>query len=438
MPRSILFLGLFIAALPVLAACSDSEPNSPSPTSQATSVAGDIEIVQSTAARIAAEPSEAQVAARALDQFAIDLYRSLPGNDENLVFSPYSIAIALAMARNGAVGPTLEEMTAVLHAMHGYDESMNALDQALASRAGEYPFGAGETRTLEFASANQLWGHEGFEFHDAFLQALATNYGAGMRIVDFAGDTEGSRQAINGWVSEQTRERIPELIPEGVLNELTRLVLTNAVYLNAPWMMPFDRDQTAPGDFTTLDGSSVQAEMMKAGYKFHFADGPGFQAVELPYVDGSLSMLVIVPDEGGFAQYRDGFDAETLSAIVADLETAQVNLQFPKFKFRTQAALKDVLTALGMPTAFDDQAADFSAMAPTGDDLFISAVIHEAFIAVDEHGTEAAAATAVVVQETSAPPRTVDLTVDRPFLFAIRDRETGATLFLGHVIDPTN
>lgn len=414
-----------LATAGLLSACGDDEASAS-------------ELVMSEAPRASADPAAAQGAASALGLFSTDLYAILARTEGNLVFSPYSAAVALAMTRNGAAGETLDQMSAVLHADQAgdLDAGLNAIDQALATRPGEYKWFE-KTVNLELATANRLWGQRGYPFHDAFLDTLAANYGAGMRLVDYIKATEDARRAINAWVSDQTRERIPELIPEGVLNSDTRLVLTNAIYLNAPWMHRFNKDATAPGPFTRLDGSTVEAQLMHLSEELRYAKGTGFQAVELPYVDGSLSMLVIVPDSGDFADFQSTFNADTLATIVSDLKTAQVKLGFPRFEYRTQASLKDALKEMGMPIAFEGGLADFSAMSPDGKNLFIQDVIHEAFIAVDEDGTEAAAATAVVVGRTSAPVDVVELTVDRPFLYAIRDNETGAILFLGRVTDPS-
>ena len=421
---------LAAAVLPLASCGGEDEAAIPTPGSRA----GDIEVLQSSLPRIAARPADAAEASDALNQFAFDLYRQIGSGSENTVFSPYSIAIALAMTRNGAAGQTLDEMTAVLHALNRYDESLNALDQALLSRAGDYQVGD-QTVTLELSTANQLWGQREFPFEATFLDVIAANFGAGLRIVDFLRETEASRQLINGWVSSQTRERIPQLIPEGVITPDTRLVLTNAIYLNAPWMFPFDENGTAPADFRLLDGSTVQADLMHLNSRLPYAAGDGYRAIELPYADGSLAMLVVIPDEGSFEAVRASLDATALSALAGDLSAAQVNLRFPRWEFRTQASLKDALSALGMPTAFAGGEADFTRMSPRGKDLYISAVVHEAFISVDEEGTEAAAATAVIISETSMP-QIVEVTVDRPFLFYLRDRETGALLFMGHVTNP--
>lgn len=422
-PVALAALALSAAAL--LSACGDDE----APAS---------ELVMSKAPRTSADPAAANDAASALSLFSTDLYAILARTEGNLVFSPYSAAVALAMTRNGATGETLDQMSAVLHADQAgdLDAGLNAIDQALATRPGEYKW-VDKTVNLELATANQLWGQRDYPFHDAFLDTLAANYGAGMRLVDYIKATEDARKAINAWISDQTRERIPELIAEGVLNSDTRLVLTNAIYLNAPWMHRFNKDSTSPGSFTRLDGSTVEAQLMRLSEELRFATGAGYQAVELPYIDGSLSMLVIVPDAGEFADFQSALSADTLETIVSDLKTAQVKLAFPRFEYRTQASLKDALKEMGMPIAFEPGLADFSAMSPDGKNLFIQDVIHEAFIAVDEDGTEAAAATAVVVGRTSAPQDTVELTVDRPFLYAIRDNDTGAILFLGRLTDPS-
>lgn len=414
-----------LPAAMLLSACGDDEASA-------------TELLKSDAPRTSADPSAAQSASTALSLFSAELYEVLARTEGNLVFSPYSAAVALAMTRAGATGETLDQMSAVLHADEAgdLDAGLNAIDQALATRPGEYKW-VDKTVSLELATANQLWGQVEYPFHDAFLDKLAANYGAGMRLVDYIKATEDARKAINAWVSDQTKERIPELIPGGVLNSDTRLVLTNAIYLNAPWMHRFNKDSTAPGPFTRLDGSTVEAQLMRLSEELRYARGSSYQAVELPYVDGSLSMLVIVPESGEFEDFQSGFDADTLETIVGDLKTAQVKLAFPRFEYRTQASLKDALKEMGMPIAFEPGQADFSGMSPDGKNLFIQDVIHEAFIAVDEDGSEAAAATAVVVGRTSAPIDVVELTVDRPFLYAIRDNETGATLFLGRVVDPS-
>lgn len=397
------------------------------------------ELVKSDAPRAAANTEMGSRTSDALEIFSTDLYAVLARNDGNFVFSPYSAAVALAMTRAGAAGETLTQMTDVLHAdlAGDLDAGLNTIDQALATRSGEYQGGGNKKVKLQLGTANQLWGQSNYPFRSAFLDRLAAHYGAGMRLVDYIKAPEDARKTINAWVSDQTKGRIQQLIPEGILNSDTRLVLTNAIYLTAPWLYPFERQATAEAPFARLDGSSVQAEMMRLNRELRYVEASGYKAVELPYVDGSLAMLVIVPDKGSFAQFQSALDPETLADIVGGLDNAQVRLGLPKFEFRTQAGLKAPLIELGMPVAFDGDAADFSGMSPDGKNLYIQDVLHEAFIAVDEDGTEAAAATAVVVGRVSAPERQVELTVDRSFLFLIRDTETGAVLFMGRVVDPT-
>jgi len=388
-------------------------------------------------ARNTADESAIEGAIAANDAFAFELYAVMAREEGNLAISPYSAVVALAMTRTGAAGETLAQMEGVLHTdvAGDLDAGLNAIGLALEERPGEYEWGDGKVE-LELTMANQLFGQDGYEFHDAFLERLAADYGAGMRLVDYRTATEAARKTINEWVADRTRDRIPELIPVGILNDMTRLVLTNAIHLKAPWLHRFDASDTAPGDFHRLDGSTVETQLMHLSQKLAYAEGPGYQAVELPYVDRSLAMLVIVPEDGRFSEVESSFDAEELAAMLESLSTAQVTLTLPKFEFRTQAKLKDALSEMGMPIAFDEIEADFSGMGPQGADLFIRDVLQEVFIAVDEDGTEAAAATAVIMEdESAAMPATV--VADSPFLFLIRDMETGATLFMGRVVDPT-
>ena len=438
-------LFLLIGGLVLFAGCTRNDgsvdPPDPTPTAAPPVV---VDFVMSDVARSVVAPAAVASVGDATNAFAADLYAALiadadGGNSDNLVFSPYSAAVALAMTREGARGQTATEMDAVLHAdLAGGAENLgagfNGFDQALATIPGEYPLGD-ETVELELATANQLFGQHGFGFDQAFLDALAADYGAGMRLVDYETAPEAARDLINAWVGEQTRERIPELIPEGVINQLTRLVLTNAIYLNAPWEHRFDEGRTEDGAFTTLDGEVVTVSFMRQTATFFHGSGNGYEAIELPYVGGQLSMLIVVPDDGSFEAVESRLGSGLITSIDQSLRPVSVVLSFPRFEFRTQAALKDVLSELGMPTAFTERA-DFSGISSEAS-LLIQEVVHEAFISVDEEGTEAAAATAVLVGLTSAPAEQVELTVDRPFLFLIQERESGAILFLGRVTDPT-
>jgi len=387
-----------------------------------------------------APPGDVAAVAAGNNAFAAAAYALLAAEEPgNLVYSPASIRLALAMTYAGARGQTATEMAEVLRfdlepaALHA---AFNALDQELASRnLAPYTLQDGVERKVQLSIANSLWGQQGFTFVPEFLDTLAENYGAGMRVVDFVAAAEAARQAINDWVAGETNDRITDLIPEGVLSEMTRLVLTNAVYLDATWDSIFEKDATFDAPFFLLDGSEVTASTMHQQASFPYAAGAGWQAVELPYVGEHLAMVFVVPDSGRFAEVEELVSGGLLAEVVGGLEDAQVNLGLPRFEFRTRASVADLLAAMGMPTAFDPAAADFSGM--TADDrLFISDVIHEAFIRVDEEGTEAAAATAVVMDLTSAPVEVVDLQIDRPFLFSLYDRETGEILFMGRVLNP--
>ena len=260
-----------------------------------------------------------------------------------------------------------------------------------------------------------------------------------MRVVDYMSATarEQARGEINRWVAERTHDRIPELIKQGVLSELTRLVITNALYFKGKWQIPFAKGATVPAPFHRLDGSTSQTQLMSLnGRGLGYAEGNAYTAMSLPYV-GGVSMLVIAPDSGSFtkveARVKDGsLLKEIASGIKHD---AGIRLRMPRFTFRSQNLLKPALSALGMPTAFTDRA-DLSGISKTGK-MLIQDVVHEAFVAVDEEGTEAAAATAVLVGVTSAPSKTIELTIDRPFFFAIRDDATGVILFFGRVLDPS-
>jgi serpin B len=371
--------------------------------------------------------------------FAAAAYARLAAEEGNLVFSPTSIRLALAMTYAGARGDTAAEMAAVLRfdlpdaALHA---AFNALDQALASRnREEAPGPNGEERRVLLSVANAIWGQEGYAFLPEFLDTLAADYGAGMRVVDYADAAEEARRTINDWVAGETNDRITDLIPEGVLNAMTRLVLTNAVYLDATWASTFDNDHTGEAPFFLLDGSTVTAETMHQESLFPYAAGDGWQAVELPYVGEELAMLFLVPDAGRFTEVEGLFGGGLLGEVVGDLEGAPVRLGLPKFEFRYKASVAALLAAMGMPTAFAPDLADFSGMT-LEERLFISDVIHEAFIKVDEEGTEAAAATAVVMEATSAPSEGIDLQIDRPFLFSLYDRATGEVLFMGRVLNP--
>jgi serpin B len=365
-------------------------------------------------------------------RFALDLYHALSSTKDNLFSSPYSISLALAMVYAGARGDTEAEMARTLHfpAREVLQPAFNALDQALRSRGQNVK----EGERFRLNIANATWGQKGLAFQSEFLDALAQYYGSGLRIVDFKQAAEAARQTINQWVEDQTEKKIKDLLPPGSLDAMTRLVLTNTIYFNAAWANPFDPQATQDGAFHLLDGGQVTVPMMRQSASLGYASGNGYQAVELPYAGGEMAMDIILPDAGSFAGWAQGLDAAALTTILNGIEFTQVELAMPRFRFESGVELKEALQELGMPQAFTT-AADFSGM--TGrPELFINNVYHKAFVAVDEKGTEAAAATAAVMNLTAMPAQPVEVTVERPFVFVIRDIASGTVLFLGHVVNP--
>lgn len=370
--------------------------------------------------------------------FALALYQSLKDKEGNLFYSPYSLSLALAMAYAGARGDTEKEMAATLHftlSQEKLHQAFNYLALELAKREKAKDAEDKEVDAFRLDVANDIWGQKDYQFLAAFLDTLAVNYGAGLRILDFIKDAESARQTINKYISEKTEGKIKDLIPEGAVNDLTRLVLTNAIYFNAAWAYPFEEEDTRSGTFKLLDGTTVSVPMMNQTEFFGYATGSNYQAVELPYVGRELSMLIIMPNEGQFSAFEKAFDPAQLSSITGALKSTNIALAMPKFEFDSSFGLKQTLASMGMPIAFTDNA-DFSGM--TGRrDLLIQDVVHKAYVSVDEAGTEAAAARAVIMGVTWAPPEPIKLTLDHPFIFLIRDMQTGTVLFIGRVLNPT-
>ena len=368
--------------------------------------------------------------------FAFDLYQALSDEEGNLFYSPYSISLALAMTYAGARGETQRQMADTLHFTLSQDQlhnAFNGLDLELANRGEGAQGKDGEGFRLNIVNA--IWGQRDYKFLGEFLDVLAENYGAGLRLLDFINAPEEARITINDWVSDQTEGRIEDLIPQGVIDALTRLVLTNAIYFNAAWLSPFSEDATQDGTFHLLDGGEVVVPMMRQTESFGYAEGEGYQAVELLYDGSELSMVILLPEAGHFEEFEASLSADQVDSIIRNLEDKRVVLTLPKFEFESEFSLADTLAAMGMPIAFTG-AADFSGMTGTPE-LFIAEVLHKAFVSVDEAGTEAAAATAVVMTLGGMPEVPVKVTVDRPFIFLIRDLDTGTVLFVGRVANPT-
>ncbi len=360
--------------------------------------------------------------------FALDLYRTLCRGDGNAFFSPYSISAALAMTYSGARGETETQMKETLcltlpqNVLH---PAFHGLDTDLTQRASDI-------EGVQLSIANALWGQKGYRFLSDFRATLAESYDAPFRQTDFVDAPEEARRHINDWVSEETEGKIEDLMVPGSVTPDTRLVLANAIYFKGTWKVLFDAKKTGPAPFYRLDGSQVKVPMMRVKEHFPYTEGRNFQAIELPYKGDTLSMVILLPREGMFEDFEADLSVERLDAILAQLCSEKVQLWMPKFELTSEFSLGDTLAELGMPDAFQSGVADFSGMDGSRA-LFIDQVVHKAFISVNEEGTEAAAATGVSM--TLSMPAA--MTIDRPFIFLIRDSETGTILFMGRVLDPT-
>ncbi|MCU4926198.1 serpin family protein [Halobacteria archaeon AArc-dxtr1] len=371
-------------------------------------------------------------------EFGVELLNQLVDDDpnENLVASPASVGLALGMTHAGAQGETEAQIADAMRFPDDQDDLHPAhqhLQYELNQRAET---AAEEDATFELAVANAVWGLEEYPYSEAYLDLLEERYGAELDELDFAGDSEGAREEINDWVAERTNDHIDELFPAGAFDQYTRLVLTNAVYLLADWHHQFDEGDTRDEPFTTLDGEERDVPLMRQTQTFPYAEVDGHQAIELPYIGEEVSMLVLLPAEGEFESFEADLDADQLGTFTESLSEGEGQIVLPRFEFDVAFSLNGVLADLGMPGAFEPDEANFDGMTDGDNNLFVGEVVHEAYVAVDEEGTEAAAATGVEMVEDSGPALAFDMIVDRPFLFLIRDRETGAVLFLGRVVDP--
>jgi serpin B len=407
-------------------------------------------------ASVARAATNFDLAAKATNELAVELHRQLATGDENLCVSPYSIQSALAMTYIGADGETRTEMARVLHfptndgvvpasffALQRSLQEMSAKTAELVQQSKKF---GGPSEPITLHIANRLFAQKGYQFRDAFLSLIKQYFGGAFELVDFIADPAAATQRINKSVLDQTHDRIRDLIPEKALNKTTRLVLANALYLKAPWASEFSQNATRPELFFVHGGGPTDVPMMrKTSHDFGYARHEGFTVVSLPYAGNDLQFLVLLPDEvNGLRVLESKLTAEIL-AKCAKLEKRDVDLHLPKFKLEPPTmTLADKFEALGMKTAFDKPqgSANFDKMAPRKPDdyLYISQIFHKTFIAVDEKGTEAAAATAVAMLAGTAlrspPPPPIEVKVDRPFVYAIQHVPTGVCLFLGRVTDP--
>jgi serpin B len=387
-------------------------------------------------------PSGAKPSAEESNTFALAIYRLLRRSPENLFFSPFSVRSALGMAQGGARGETAAQMREALR----FSSSDEALHAALAetiqrlnvARRGEY----------EMAVANSLWGQDGGTLQPEFLDLMVGKYGCGVNLVDFRSRSEAAHMAINHWVEDKTSQKIQDLIPSGTLDADTRLVLVNAVYFKGMWEMPFQRATTRDERFFLANGREVLVPLMHQDQEVRYLQGAGYQAVDLVYRGGDLSLLVLLPErKNGLEDLEKRLSVQMLKVCASQMATRRVRLFLPRFKVTWGTInLRDHLSTLGMRLAFVRYRADFSGIngrkPPDEESLFLSAVFHKAFVAVDEEGTEAAAATAVVTTMVGAalfskPQPDPIFRADHPFLYAIRDRKSGTILFLGRMADPS-
>ncbi len=387
------------------------------------------EELRSRVERAAAEapPADLQALTAGNTAFALDLYQTLRKDEGNLFFSPHSISLALAMTSAGAASTTAEQMRDTLHFTLSDEQlhaAFNALDAALARE-----------EQITLWQANALWGQRDHPFQPTFLDLLAEHYGAGLRVLDFEKEPEPARTRINDWVAAETEGKIQELLPQGSITPDSRLVLANAIYFKAKWQEQFDPAMTQDGLFTRADGTTVTAPLMHNTASFDYGEGTDYQAVRLPY-QGDVAMIVLLPAVDSFAAFEAALSAERLDQILGSMESRRLALTLPRWSYTSAGfQLKPILEGLGMRDAFAPGQADFSGIDGTRQ-LIVDDVYHKAMVVVDEEGTEAAAATGSSMVVTSAPAPAVEMRVDRPFIFLIRDTSTGALLFVGRIVDP--
>jgi len=371
-----------------------------------------------------------------INNFALDLYHQLAKEEGNLIYSPYSIYQAFLMVYAGADTETRSQIADVLDIdLEDGDlvhEWMNALNLKLAELPDYLPEGS---QPLVFNVANALWAQKDFHFEQAFLDKLSANYNAGLKLVDFS-NSEEVRQVINLWVATQTNDKIKDLIPQGMLNEMTRLVITNAIYFKGAWQNRFDEIHTKNAPFYLLDGSQVDVEMMSNSFNGVALVNDSFTAVRLPYEGGNYAMALLMPN-GDFKDFESTLDEDIFGDILNRLEDGYMMIDFhmPRFTTESSFSLADQLKALGIENAFDSTLADFTQI--TGQkDLYISDVVHQAFIDVNEEGTEAAAATAIGMTTTSMPIESYEITLDHPFIYVIYEQTTNTIVFMGRFVKP--
>lgn len=400
-----------------------------------TNAANALPPIEFTQYEASANSSSAVIAA---NTFATGLY-SKWGNEtsKNIFFSPYSIFSALEMTYEGARGKTADEIRSVFH----FDAD-NAT--RLGSFAGLYSQINPQNASYQLSTANALWAQKDYPFYSGYLKTVETYYGGNATNLDFIANAEGSRQTINSWVSAKTNAKIPELFAKDSLDKNTRLVLTNAIYFKGKWATPFEKTATQEKDFSTAAGTKVKAQMMNRQDSFDYVETADYQAIEIPYENNDLSMVVILPRDGKTAAVESLLAANGVASIIQSMDSKLTDLFLPKFKFDTSYNMNQTLSQMGMSTAFDPDNADFTGMydknSANSENLYIGLVVHKAYVDVNEEGTEAAAATGVAMFAATSimePEQPEIFNADHPFIFAIVHNETGSILFMGKVNDPT-
>ncbi len=437
-----------LSLLSLSVACAACDP--PAPAVSATSAAPVTTPPRPASAETAAAPPAApapppaqpsgkdlEALAKSDNAFAFDFYAKARASKGNLVISPFSIATALSMTWAGAKGETAAQMKKVLHL-----EGDRAIDAAGALIQG---YGAPDQKVTHHV-ANRLFGDKGFTFEPPFLSRVKTAFGAPLEPVDFRGAPDNARGRINAWVAKETSDRIKDLIPAGALTHQTRLVLTNAIYFLGDWATPFTKEATSPAAFSTTKADKKDVPTMHQTESFRYAATDGIKLLEMPYQNGALAMTFVLPDAvDGLDALEARLTSATLDGWIAAAKDTRVSVSIPKLEIAPKDSLSigPLLSSMGMPLAFDPKQADFTGMAnpPNPDDrLYISQVFHKGFVKVDEKGTEAAAATAVVMAPRAAlaHPKVEEFKADHPFLFFLRDTRTGLVLFMGRVADPSS